>query len=286
MSLGKISFVDRATLYFTSAEVKTFKDINLSYKFVLIRDNSPSVKKLINGILGNIKTEINVQLPKNGKYIDITPILKYRFPQLNLDAAHIVNSFNCHNLSLIIAGFQERQSYTTQREIDFYLNNFCEQVNQPENLSISIFRHPMLSHSLTTLNDDLVIEKPSNSIKKHYRLKRGKATTFEHYNCDSSKFKRLSCHKLDSINEQVSFIDKYFTNLSTTLRGAVNIENQYKALEQIQEHLIKTSNLNSDCRLIKSSILERVNSLISLYHDLVAGNLYGQGSYAGSGPKV
>jgi hypothetical protein len=286
MDLSKLSLIDRATLYFSSAEVKTFKDTNLSYKFVLIRDNSPSEKKLINGILGNIKTKINVQLPKIGKYIDITPILKYRFPQLNLDAAHIVNSFNCHNLTLIIAGFQKRQSYTTQREIDFYLNNFCEEVNQPEDLSISIYRHPMLSHSFTTLNEDLTIEKPSNSIKKHYALKRGKATTFDHYNCDSPKFNSLSCHQLDSIAEQVTRIDKYFTNLSTTLRGAVNIEIQYKALVQIQNQLIKKSNLNNDCRLIKTSIVERVNSLFSLYHDLIAGNLFGQGSYAGSGPKV
>lgn len=280
-----ISFTGRAKLFLSSNEIETIRNGKLEYKFVLIVENVQNAKELIDSIISTNGQKISYTLPKNVEYIDITPLIQNRFKTINFEKAQITNSFNCHNLTLLVSGFHTEQTYATQTEIDFYLNNFCEEISQPEKLSISIYRHPMLSHSVTTISNDLLFEKKTNSLNQPYRLRRSNANQLTHYRCDSSKYTKIKCSELKETDTQLNKINKYYTLLSRTTKGASRIKSMFKQLIKLKKDIKQFSQLNYDCELKREAMLERINSLESLHDDLISGNLYGNGSYGGSGPK-
>jgi hypothetical protein len=289
-----IEILERASIYFSNSSVRTVRSTKLDYRFILMPENVENVKILIDKIITFSDKKIEYTYPLNEDFIDLTPLMKQVFHQVDFTKAPVVNSFNCHNLSLVLAGFQNRQSYTSRTEINFYMNNFCKEISEPARKSISVYNHPFLSHSVTTIDETLLIEKPSVHIKKHYRLKTDiidgfkhfKRNGFKHYQCDVEKFKSLKCNQLNKGKEKLELVDMYFTKLAVSLIGAGEIDNQFLDLQSIEDNLVEFLPRNKACKLIKQSMLQRINSLSSFYEDLKAGNLYGVGSYGGSGPRV
>lgn len=283
-----VTLLDRASLYLTNSSIKTIKTTRLAYKFILIPANSVEPNRLIDKLssFANLNDTYRIPEESDSNYFDITSLVKKTMLQVDLNSAQIINSYNCHNLTLLIAGFQKRQTYTSETEINFYLNNFCNEINSPVKRSISIYNHPMLSHSVTSIDKNLYIEKFSNHISKFPSIKKGSVDGLKHYQCNSNLFTMLKCDKLETMRKQIDKVDIYFSKLAVSLAGARRIDSEFEKIKVIMSKLARTSFETRNCNLVKKSIQERIESLSSLYEDLKGGNLYGRGSYGGSGPKI
>ena len=193
----------------------------------------------------------------------------------------MVNSFNCHNLSLILAGFKSNQTYTTQDEFLFYMNNFCEEVSSPSKHTISFLDNSMLSHSLTTISEGLVIQKASQFMKKPYAINYRNIDGLRYFNCNSSKYKNLTCDSLNQIDKKIDKIEFFYSNLARDLKQSRKINRTHKELIKTRTQLKEYVPRKNDCILKKEAILHKIESLNSLHEDLKNGNLYGAGSYGG-----
>ena len=284
---SSLSATDRMILYFSEKPVHSFITGEFTYEYVIDQDSEQSPYFLIDNILeANSNRESYVIKDTNGD-LDITDIVKATFPQINFDSAPIVNSYNCHNTSLVVNGFLDYQSYSSETEIRFYMDNFCKEVRGRGDKTIGVYYHPMLSHSFTSINENVIFSKASNHMKKPYEFifTKNKYRGFKHYKCDANKFRSLSCDSLKQEIVDVDEVDKFFSQLVVSLSMASQRSEYYELIKNLR-HDIKLKRIHSnDCILIKQSLLERLGALESLYEDLDAGNIYGVGSYGDSGPK-
>ena len=269
-------------------KIKTVMTVKTSYfeqKVILYNKSASETNAFFNKLINFSGKDIKINYPKNKEYLDITNLTQLIIPNIKLTNSPIVNSYNCHNTTLILADFAKYQNYTSDTEFKFYLQNFCERTDSPTSHSLSFYDHPMFSHSLTTIKDNLVFEKASNHMNKLYTFKRANTEGMVHYNCDSSKFNLLKCKNLDIVKLRLNELEKYFSKLAVSLALSGQLESRYKDLKNLLNDLQKV-NLNGDsCQLIKESMKLKLESLESFYLDLKAGNLYGRGSYDTMGSK-
>lgn len=268
---------DRVISFFKSSYVKSYKTQHLTYE-IHLDSNFKDAETLVRDL--EKLSQAKITYPKKTKHINLSPVVNFLYPAINLNSAPMLNSYNCHNTSLITQGFLKRQSYTSEEEIRFYMDNFCERVSRPSANTIGIYYHPILSHSFTVISKNFVFEKPSNSIDKPYRfLKLGQGNGFDYYQCNAKEYQKLNCPELSEKAKRLEELDKYFSKLANDLSESTSRSQEALKLDELQKELITSFHESSECQLLRDSYLERIYSLKSFYDDLQAGGIYGRGSY-------
>lgn len=274
---SEMGIADRVVSFFKSSYVKSYKTHYLTYE-IHLDSNFKDAVTLIRDL--EKLSQAKITFPKKTKHINLSPVINFLYPAIDLNSAPMLNSYNCHNTSLLTQGFLKRQSYTSEEEIRFYMDNFCERVSRPSRNSIGINYHPIFSHSFTVVSKNFVFEKPSNGIDMPYRfLKLGKGEGFDYYKCNSKKYHKLKCPELSQKAKRLEDLDKYFSKLANDLSEATDRSKHAQKLDNLQRELIGSFFESNECQLLRDSYLERIYSLKSFYHDLQAGGIYGRGSY-------
>jgi hypothetical protein len=276
-----LSYSQRMQFYFSDNVFKSFIDGNMQNRFIMNVDNAQSVRAELDKISSFKHKKIKYRFPKNVKYLDITTLVSDVFSEVNFEESAAVNSFNCHNLSLILAGFKKHQTYTTQDEFLFYMNNFCEEVSKPKQKTISFLDNSMLSHSLTTIKGNLIIQKGSQSMKKPYAINYKNVDGLRHFDCNSTRYKNITCETLNDIDKKVDKIESFYSKLAKDLKSSRKMSRVHDQLIKVKEQLEDYNSDKNDCNLKKQAIKHKIESLDSLHEDLENGNLYGAGSYGG-----
>lgn len=284
---SKLSYTDRIVTYFSGSPIKSYTTGELESLFTYSQNNDYTFKNLQKELSTFSKKNLNYK-PSKGLVTDITPMVQEAFSRLDFKKVSTVNSYNCHNTTLVLNGFLKYQSYSTQDEITFYFNNFCEEVNEEDTGTIGMNFNRITSHSYTRISKNLIFHKPSNGMKSRYLLQNAleRYNNFRYFKCDTQKFNKLRCPDLEQLQQRLDQVDKFFSILSSSLSNASNRFNQKEKLDQITHDLEKLHIQTQDCELIKEAMIQRIEAITSLYEDLNAGNIYGHGSYGGLGPKI
>ena len=136
----------------------------------------------------------------------------------------------------------------------------------------------MLSHSFTAISKNFIFDKPKNSALSPYRfVPIHSSDGFRLYSCDSKKFHQLKCQKTKELENEIQAIDTYFSNYVVDLQNDHQKVSKFKRLSKIETDLSRMVYTNKSCSLIKQSLLERINSLKSMYEAFPTSNIYGGG---------
>lgn len=272
---SKLSISDRLKDYMSDGPSRSYKLPFSSYQIIYDSNESDS-----EDFLKDLSSYTNLEIRTSYQtdIYNLNPVVEKMFPSISLTKTPVYHSYNCHNTSLLTQGFLKRQNYSTKEEIEFYLKNFCGRVHELDANVVGINESTMLSHSFTAISKNFIFDKPKNSALSPYRFVPIYSTDgFRLYSCDSKKFHQLKCQKTKELEDEIEAIDTYFSNYVVDLQNDHQKVSKFKRLTKIESDLTRIMYTNKSCSLIQQSLLERINSLKSMYEAFPTSNIYGGG---------
>ncbi|HMQ09693.1 MAG TPA: hypothetical protein PKC21_04765 [Oligoflexia bacterium] len=194
---------------------------------------------------------------------------------------HVVyNGFNCHNTSLMVQGMLDQLSYVGHDELTFYLNNYCSEIHPDDRNFLDIvvfyFADPYSEHSATVIHDNYIFEKPT--VTSNYRFAEKHASLMNearYFRCSFMPGLLHACSKtLFSIKQHVTRLNIYFRDM-VLLKADLSIkEDNYHLMQQLSSQLQNIKPSNPECLKEKQLLLQRLNSLIALYTEMMSTGSY------------
>ncbi len=167
--------------------------------------------------------------------IDITPLINLKFKKFNINKPLPIDGINCHGTSFYISGLIKRISYVGLSELNYYLDNQCEQISSPMPNSIGVLeRRTTLSHSFKVIGPDVIFQKKSVESKdpfKFYIMRDYKASEF--FKC--KPVKETCPHKYQDLKQEVERLDIIYSNIFKFDRFEEMIKTAYTEIELLAD---------------------------------------------------
>ena len=202
---------------------------------------------------------------------------------------HLQNGPNCHNNTLLSLGLMGRRMHVGVDEFNEYLNQYCEEIDQPEQGAIGVQfssgNVPM--HSYFIVNTDFIYEKRNVGggqdpqtrefyapyFRKFSDYRKNNDTFFK---CENKDITKTCSAYVIELGNRVDELHEKTGEMIYSLRGSDQKDENKEEAYALEALLFN----DSSCIGYQEILNDKIGSIISSYLEMeMTGSIYGRGSY-------
>ncbi|MES2767949.1 MAG: hypothetical protein V4596_02285 [Bdellovibrionota bacterium] len=171
--------------------------------------------------------------------IEITPLINLKFKKLSINKPLPIDGINCNGTSFYLSGLIKRISYVGLSELNYYLDNQCEQISSPVPNAIGVIeRRTDLYHSFKVIGPDVIFEKESFESKAPFKFQimrgyKNPDKNPEFFKCKPAR--EICAHKYQDLKQEVERLDVIYSKIFKSNRLDELIKTAYSEIELLAD---------------------------------------------------